>query len=185
VKLRSEIFLIVAAFFVAFAVKADAAEGLPEKYQKIIERKPFGRSVDANAGVAVSESSVFSRYAFVGLVGSPNIPPGLQAVIFDTDTKECHFKVAGDTLNNVVVVRIDGAQPTPKLTLQHSDGSADLFLGEGMPASAAATTTAPAASKRRETAAPSMLDLPTTAPHSNKQVLPDGTVIRTTGRAVP
>ena len=98
-------------------------------YQDIINRAPFGRT-DSNI-ISATTSNFLSRFAFVGVFG----PTGqLQAVIFDKQTNQSHFKAAGETIEDITIVGIEDNPPKRRLLLRRGLETGALTFGEGGPA---------------------------------------------------
>ena len=101
------------------------------RYQPIIERAPFGRT-DANV-VSATASNFLARFAFVGVIG----PVGqLQAVIFDKQTNQSHFKAPGETVEDITIFGIEDNPPKRRLLLRRGLETGALIFGEGSPTAA-------------------------------------------------
>jgi len=132
-------------WLLAVATTAWAAPTM-ERYRVIVERSPFGKLESASGGVLSATASNFlSRFAFVGVIGSPDQEGVQLAVILDKKENVSHFKAPGETIGDVVVERIEETQPKRRLLLRRGIETGALVFGEGAPAASVPTTARPAA----------------------------------------
>lgn len=111
-----------------------------DRYQAIIERSPFGR-VDA-AGISAVASNFTARYAFVGVIGSPET--GMLAALVDKQTNQSYFKAPGESMGDITVVRIENSIPKRRLVLRRGLETGALTFGEGAPTTVAVAAPATA-----------------------------------------
>lgn len=134
-----------AILFVLVAAAAAWASPNLERYKVIVERCPFGKADAATGGVVSATASNFlARFAFVGVIGSPDGNGGQLAVILDKSANISHFKAPGETIGDIVVERIEETQPKRRLLLRRGIETGALVFGEGAPAVSVPTTARPA-----------------------------------------
>jgi len=111
----------------------------------IVERSPFGKTEAAGGVVSATASNFLARFAFVGVIGSPDGNGAQLAVILDKAANASHFKSPGETIGDIVVERIEDVKPKRRLLLRRGIETGALVFGEGAPAASVPTMARPMA----------------------------------------
>jgi len=124
------------------AVVVHATDGTHDfaRYQVIVDRAPFGQMSSTDA--AAQQPPFSTRFNFMGTAKTGDDQPWL-AIIFDKEGNRLYFKMEGETIGPVSIVKIERPDTGPaKLVLKQGLEQATLTLeakaaGAGTPQSGA------------------------------------------------
>jgi hypothetical protein len=114
------------------------------RYQVILDRAPFGQM--GTSGDNAPEPGFATKLTFVGVVSEGDDKP-LLAIIQEKDTKQVDFKAEGESIDRVMVVKIERSETGPSkvvlkqdletatLTMEAKPGAGGAAPGLGQPGS--------------------------------------------------